>query len=59
MYIRAGSRSIMVTAVSRIPQHLEYSVQLFVNVTVNKFVYKNDCETWLSLIVIHSDDDQA
>ena len=59
MYIRAGSRSIVVTAVSRIPQHLEYSVQLFVNVTVNKFVYKNDCETWLSLIVIHSDDGQA
>jgi len=60
MYIRAGSRSIMVTAVSRIPQHLEYSVQLFVNVTVNKFVvYKSDCETCLSLIVIHSDDGQV
>lgn len=66
MYIRAGSRSIMVTAVSRIPQLLEYSVQLFVNVTVNKFVVykflsknKNGCETWLSLIVIHSDDGQV
>lgn len=66
MYIRAGSRSIMVTAVSTIPQLLEYSVHLFVNVTVNKFVVykflsknKNGCETWLSLIVIHSDDGQV
>lgn len=44
----------MVTAVSRIPQHLEYSVQLFVSVTVNTFVvYSPSVRTkWLWDMVI-------